>query len=186
MSRLERHNLMFVEEPVLPEYNDALGELAAATTVPIGVGQRMYSRWDFKSVVETGVVDIAQPAVSHAGGITEVCKIGTMAEAHDVLLMPKCSFGPISFAAAMHVQLALQNAVLQEQHDEFYSEANNDFFDYVENRGFFERDGGFMTIDNNPGLGITIDEAYVRQNDNRSIEWQGPTWHHEDGSIANW
>ncbi|NNC24999.1 galactonate dehydratase, partial [Salinisphaera sp. USBA-960] len=79
---------MFIEEPVLPEQNDALPDIAAHTTIPIATGERMYSRWDFKQVFENGAVDVIQPDLSHAGGITEVKKIAAMAEAYDVALAP--------------------------------------------------------------------------------------------------
>lgn len=186
LSRLERHDLMFVEEPILPEYNDDLPKLCASTSIPLATGQRMYSRWDFKRVLSEGSVAIVQPAVSHAGGITEVCKIGSMAEAHDTLLMPKCSVGPIAFASAMHVQMAVSNAVLQEQHDNFYAEQNNQFFNYIRNDGFFERTDGFMKISNRFGLGLDIDEEYLKEQAAKDAAWQGPVWHYEDGSVANW
>src|SRR5690606_18371931 len=66
---LEPYNLMFIEEPVLPENNEALREIANATSTPIATGERMYSRWGFKPLLQDGYVDILQPDVSHAGGI---------------------------------------------------------------------------------------------------------------------
>jgi galactonate dehydratase len=78
---LEPFHLMFIEEPVLPENNEALREIAKYTSTPIATGERMYSRWDFKRLLEDGIVDIIQPDLSHAGGISEVKKIAAMAEA---------------------------------------------------------------------------------------------------------
>lgn len=186
LSKLEKYDLMFVEEPVSPEYNDDLPELRASSSIPIATGQRMYSRWDFKNALVNDAVDIVQPSICHAGGISEIMKIGSMSESFNVSLMPKCPVGPIAFASGMHVQMALQNAVLQEQHDEFYTEQNNQFFNYLENESVFELTGGFMRIQENPGLGMEIDESYVEEQSKKSTEWRGPVWHHEDGSIANW
>jgi len=74
---LEPYDPMFIEEPVLPEHNDALPAIRQSTTTPIATGERMYSRWDFKEVFETDAVDLIQPDVSHAGGITELKKIAS-------------------------------------------------------------------------------------------------------------
>lgn len=186
LSALEDYNLVFVEEPVLPEYNNELPRLSASTAIPLATGQRMYSRWQFKNHLENGAIQIAQPAISHAGGITEVMKIGTIAEAYNVMLMPKCSVGPVAFAASMHVQMAAQNAVLQEQHDEFYAEQNNQFFNYIENEDLFTLSEGFLRIASEPGLGVEMDEDYIRQQSRKNTEWKGPVWHNEDGSVANW
>ncbi|MCC6804841.1 MAG: galactonate dehydratase, partial [Anaerolineae bacterium] len=96
---LEPYHLLFIEEPVLPENNEALRDIAQHTSTPIATGERMYSRWDFKPLLEAGYVDIIQPDLSHAGGISEVAKIAAMAEAYDVALAPHCPLGPISLAA---------------------------------------------------------------------------------------
>ena len=96
---LDPYKLMFVEEPVLSEHYEALKELAQVTTMPIALGERLYSRWDFKRILSEGYVDIIQPDASHAGGITETRKIAAMAEAYDVALALHCPLGPIALAA---------------------------------------------------------------------------------------
>ena len=108
---LEPYHLMFIEEPVLPENNEALREIAAHTSTPIATGERMYSRWDFKPLLQDGYVDILQPDVSHAGGISEVVKIAAMAEAYDVALAPHCPLGPIALASCLQVDAVAHNAL---------------------------------------------------------------------------
>ena len=76
---LEPYHLMFVEEPILPMHNESLRDIKRSTTIPIATGERMYSRWDFKTILAEGSVDIIQPDVSHAGGISEVVRIAAMA-----------------------------------------------------------------------------------------------------------
>lgn len=88
VAALEPYEPTFAEEPVLPEHNDALPEIAQHTTIPIATGERMFSRWDFKPLFEQGVVDLIQPDLSHAGGIAEVKKIASMAKAYDVAMAP--------------------------------------------------------------------------------------------------
>lgn len=184
LSKLDQYDLMFVEEPVHP--NADLQEITSAVNTSIATGQRIYSRWGFRPLLETGVVNIVQPSISHAGGISEIVSIGKMTEAYDVSIMPKCPVGPISFAAGMHVHMSVPNAILQEQHDEFYAEHNNQFFNYLENEDYFSLSDGFMTIGEEPGLGLKIDEKYVREQAKSNVNWKGPTWHYEDGSVANW
>ncbi|ABO67215.1 Probable galactonate dehydratase protein [Geobacillus thermodenitrificans NG80-2] len=111
---LEPYHPLFIEEPVLPEHNEALKEIAKHTTIPIATGERMFSRWDFKTILSEGYVDMIQPDLSHAGGITEVRKIAVMAEAYDVALAPHCPLGPIALAASLQVDAVSYNAFIQE------------------------------------------------------------------------
>ncbi|MBO9683417.1 MAG: galactonate dehydratase, partial [Flavisolibacter sp.] len=87
---LEPFRPMFIEEPVLPENNEALREIARHVSIPIATGERMFSRWHFKNLLIDGYADIIQPDLSHAGGITECKKIFSMAEAFDVAVAPHC------------------------------------------------------------------------------------------------
>lgn len=98
---LEPYRPMFLEEPVLPENNEALREIARHTATPIATGERLYTRWGFKRILLEGYVDILQPDPSHAGGILEVRKIAAMAEAFDVAVALHCPLGPIALAAAL-------------------------------------------------------------------------------------
>jgi galactonate dehydratase len=185
-SVLEPYGPLFVEEPVLPDQNDSLERLAPSIDVPIATGQRMYSRWDFKRVLGNGAVGIVQPDVSHAGGISEVKRIAAMAEAYDVDVMPKCPVGPISFAAGLQIDFGTPNAVLQEQNLEIHDREDNDRLRYLDDPSVFAYDDGSLAPPTGPGLGIEIDESYVRSQAEKEMRWQTPLWHHEDGSIAEW
>ncbi len=182
---LEPHEPMFVEEPVLPEHNDWLPELAASTTVPIATGERMYSRWDFKEVFESGAVDVIQPDLSHAGGITEVKKIAAMAEAYDVAVAPHCPLGPIALASCVQVDACSPNALIQEQSLDIHYNEERDVLDYLEDPSVFEYDEGYVELPTEPGLGIEIDEAHVRDVAG-DTDWHNPVWRHDDGSVAEW
>src|SRR5690349_4194571 len=96
LRELEPYKPLFVEEPVLPEQAEYYPRLAAASAIPLAAGERMYSRFEFKRVLEAGGLALLQPDLSHAGGITECLKIAAMAEAHDVALAPHCPLGPVA------------------------------------------------------------------------------------------
>jgi len=183
---LESYRPLFIEEPVLPENNEALREIARASQIPIATGERMFSRWDFKHLLSDGYVDIIQPDVSHAGGITECKKIASMAEAYDVALAPHCPLGPIALAACLQVDATCHNAFIQEQSLGIHYNQGNDLLDYVTDSSVFAYTDGYVAIPNGPGLGIEIDEAHVRKMAEVGHDWKNPLWRHADGSVAEW
>lgn len=186
MKALEPLKPMFIEEPVLAENLDALKNIAFATVTPIATGERMYSRWDFKKIFEEGFVDIIQPDLSHAGGITEVKKIASMAEAYDVALAPHCPLGPISFAAALQVDFNCVNAIIQESSIGIHYNEGTDLLDYIKNPEVFDVKDGYVARSEKPGLGIEIDEEKVREMAILGHDWKNPIWRNVDGSIAEW
>ncbi|NLA59119.1 MAG: galactonate dehydratase [Firmicutes bacterium] len=183
---LEPLHPMFIEEPVLPENNEALREIAQATTIPIATGERMYTRWGFKHLLALGYVDIIQPDFSHAGGILEVRKIAAMAEAYDVALAPHCPLGPIALAACLQVDACSLNAVIQEQSLGIHYNQGNDLLDYLKDPSVFQYDNGFAAIPEAPGLGIEVDEEKVRAAARIGHNWRNPVWRREDGTVAEW
>ncbi|SFD80673.1 galactonate dehydratase [Paenibacillus catalpae] len=183
---LEPYRPMFIEEPVLPENNEALKELTKHTSIPIATGERMFSRWDFKQLLSDGVVDIIQPDLSHAGGITECKKIASMAEAYDVALAPHCPLGPIALAACLQVDATAHNAFIQEQSLGIHYNQTGDLLDYMTDPTVFDYKDGHVTIPQGPGLGIEINEDYVRKMAEVGHNWRNPVWRHKDGSIAEW
>ncbi|MEM9349966.1 MAG: galactonate dehydratase [Pseudomonadota bacterium] len=183
---LEPYRLMFIEEPVLSENREALRDIVSHCSTPIALGERLYSRWDFKGVLADGYVDILQPDLSHAGGITECRKIATMAEAYDVALAPHCPLGPIALAACLQVDAVSHNAFIQEQSLGIHYNKSNDILDYLSNKDVFAYENGFVKIPDGPGLGVEIDEDYVKERAKEGHRWRNPVWRHEDGSVAEW
>jgi len=183
---LEQFHPMFIEEPVLPENNEALREIANNTSVPIATGERMFSRWHFKEILNRGYVDIIQPDLSHAGGITECKKIISMAEAYDVAAAPHCPLGPIALAACLQVDATCYNAFIQEQSLGIHYNMGNDLLDYITDKSVFSYQDGYVNIPSSPGLGISINEEYVREKAKEGHNWKNPVWRHGDGSIAEW
>ena len=176
---------MFVEEPVLPEHAHALAGLVASTTIPLACGERQYSRWDFRPLLEAGVA-VVQPDLSHAGGISETRRIGALAEVYGAGLAPHCPLGPISLAASLQVAFATPNFVIQEQSIGIHYNAGCDVLDYVADPALFEFVDGHARRPLGPGLGIEVDEAVVREAARRGHRWRSPIWRHSDGAFAEW
>ncbi len=183
---LEPYRPMFIEEPVLPENNEALAGVAKSTSIPIATGERMFSRWQFKNLLIDGYVDIIQPDLSHAGGITEVKKIISMAEAFDVAAAPHCPLGPIALAACLQVDATCYNAFIQEQSLGIHYNQGSDLLDYIVDKKVFAYKDGYVKIPDSPGLGIEVNEKHVRKMAKVGHNWRNPVWRHKDGSIAEW
>nr|WP_236970426.1 galactonate dehydratase [Membranihabitans marinus] len=177
---------MFIEEPVLSENNEALKAIYNYTSIPIATGERMFSRWDFKALLHSGHVDIIQPDLSHAGGISEVRRIAAMAEAYDVALAPHCPLGPISLAAALHIDFTCINAFIQESSIGIHYNQGCDLLDYVVNKEMFDVNEGYLTQPQGPGLGVIVDEDKVRSMATEGHQWANPVWRNKDGSFTEW
>jgi galactonate dehydratase len=177
---LEPYEPMFIEEPVTPEFEEAFPELAADTSIPVATGERLHTRFDFKRYFEAGGVDVAQPDVSHAGGITESKKIADAAAARDVALAPHCPIGPIALAASVQVMAVAPSALVQEQ--TIYHE---DWERYVEDPTPLRHEGGYLELPTGPGLGVEIDEETVRELDGENLDYSRPVYEYADGGVGD-
>lgn len=183
---IEPFDPMFYEELLLPGNSDALREVARNCAVPLATGERMFTRWDFKAVLEDGVVDIIQPDVSHTGGIWELRKIAAMAEAYDVAVAPHCPLGPITLASSLQIDLCTPNAFIQEQSTNVaYHTDDNAMFRYLKGDPF-NFNAGFVSRLEAPGLGIEVNEEAVREAAITGHRWRNPVFRLEDGSVAEW
>jgi galactonate dehydratase len=183
---LDEYRLMFIEEPVLPQNNEALREIARYTSTPIATGERMFSRWEFKNLLEDGYVDIIQPDLSHAGGISECKKIAAMAEAYDVAVAPHCPLGPIALSACVQLDACTPNAFIQEQSLGIHYNQGGDLLDYLKDASVFRYQDGFVDIMDAPGLGIEVDETAVVKAAQTPHNWKNPIWRSYDGTVAEW
>lgn len=182
---LEPLHPLFIEEPVVPENSHLIGNMVSSTTVPIATGERLYSRQEFLPVLQAGIA-VAQPDLSHAGGITEVRKIASLAEVFDVQLAPHCPLGPIALAACLQVGFATPNYLIQEQSIGIHYNEGADVLDYLLDASPLRFVDGYIERLTAPGLGIDIDEAAVRAADRGGHAWRSPNWRYPDGSLAEW
>lgn len=177
---------LFVEEPVVPQVADgALARVVASTVIPVAVGERLYSRADFLPPLQAGI-SVAQPDVSHAGGISELRRIAALAETFDAVVAPHCPLGPIALAASLQVAFATPNFLIQEHSIAMHYNQGADVLDYLLDPEVFQFVNGHVNRPRNPGLGIEVDEDAVRQAASASHDWRTPVWRHGDGSLAEW
>lgn len=176
---------LFAEEPVLPDQSHLLAPLAAATPVPIATGERLYGRADFLPALQAGVA-VAQPDLSHAGGITEVTRIAALAETFGAQLAPHCPLGPIALAASLQVAFCTPNFLIQEQSRGIHYNKDADLLSYLLDTEPFRFVDGHAVRTALPGLGVSIDERAVREADRAGHAWRNPVWRRADGSFAEW
>jgi galactonate dehydratase len=184
---LEPLGLLFIEEPLLSENLEGLSELAGLVSTPIALGERLYTRWEFKPVFERGIVDIIQPDLSHAGGILEVRKVAAMAEAYDVAVAPHCPLGPLALGACLQIAACTPNHAIQEiSLGIHYNTGGHDLLNFCTNREALTPVDGYLPIPLGAGLGINIDEPAVREADKDRHRWRNPVWRTSDGNFAEW
>ena len=186
LKELEPLKPLFVEEPVLVENLDAFADLHRRSNIPLATGERSFTRWGFKELLERGCADIIQPDLSHAGGIREVRRIAAMAETYDVALAPHCPLGPVALAACLQVDFASINACLQEQSIGMAYNKGQEIDSYLRDPAVFAYQNGYVPLLTSPGLGVDVDEEIVRRSQVPDLAWKNPVFHMEDGSVTEW
>lgn len=183
---LEPYNLMFIEEPVLPENWESFGQISSHVSTPIATGERLYSRWEFKRLFQQGVVDIIQPDVAMCGGILETRKICAMAECYDMAAAPHAPYGPIALAATLQVDACTPNVFIQEQSLGIHYNQGFDLLDFIKNKDIFEYRNGYVDLPKLPGLGLEMDVDKIEEIAAYGLKWTNPSWKNYDGTIAEW
>lgn len=167
---------LFVEEPCQPENVDAMARIARATTVPIATGERLFTTWGFRDVLEKGAASVLQPDLAHCGGISQGRKIAAMAEAYYAAFAPHNPLGPVNLAASVQLAATVPGFLAQEQ-----LHLGQGLL-----REPFEVVDGHLELPTAPGLGIELlpdDELAERVFDGA---WTLPVWHTADGAVAPW
>jgi galactonate dehydratase len=152
---LEEFRPFWYEEPVPPDNLEALSKVAAATSIPIATGERLYTKFGFRELLSSQAADVIQPDLCHAGGILEVKKIAAMAESWYVPIAPHNPNGPVGTAATVHLGACTPNFLLLE----YFCEDEDWLSEIVEEPIRFEK--GEILIPERPGLGIELKEAGV-------------------------
>jgi galactonate dehydratase len=178
MQALQAHRLFWLEEPTPPDDLESLARVReAGPTMDLATGERLYSKWEYVPLLERRLVDVIQPDLCHAGGISECKKIAALAEAYYVQVAPHSPQGPVSTAAAAHLALAIPNFLILE---------------YVRSAPYRDRvlkdpwqvAGGHMVVPDRPGLGVDLDEDALAASPPRSVGVPRGAWA-ADGSVAD-
>ncbi len=178
MEALAPHNLLWFEEPTQPDDLEALARVrAAGPKMDIATGERLYSKWDYVPLFEKRMVDVIQPDLCHAGGITEAKKIAAMAEAYYVQVAPHSPQGPVSTAAAAHLALAIPNFLILE----FVRSAP--YRDRVLREPWVVQNG-HLVVPERPGLGVDLDEDALAASPMRPVGIPRGAWA-ADGSVMD-
>ena len=178
MKALSPFGLFFLEESVQPDDLTGLERLRQADPpMDLAAGERLYSKWEFRSILEKRLLDVIQPDLCHAGGISEVKKIAAMAEAYYVQVAPHNPQGPISTAAAAHLGLATPNFLILEyvRQDPFRDQAMSQSWVV---------DGGCLYVPDEPGLGVELNEKALLDSPMRKLNFQVDCYA-SDGSIKD-
>ena len=176
IKELEPYQPMFIEEPCQPQNVDVLADIARMTHLPIATGERIFTKWGFREILEKGAASILQPDLCHAGGITEGRLIAGMAEAYYAVIAPHNPMGPISLASGLQLAASIPNFLVQEQ----VSLGDG----YLKKPFQLEKDGTVL-VPKGPGLGIELDENKIA--DKLGHDWKNPeTYDALDGSVVEW
>src|SRR5215217_1612185 len=170
---------MFVEEPVPQENVDALKLVSDHVPFPIATGERLLSRWEFRTIFEKQACAYIQPDGAHAGGISELKRIANMAEVYYIHIMPHCAIGPVALTACVHVDAAVPNFLIQEMvgPDRLLPEIVQVAWTIVD---------GHIELPTVPGLGIEVDEKEAAKMSAYTEELGGEHFYESDGSVADW
>jgi galactonate dehydratase len=176
IKELEQYQPFFVEEPCQAQNVDTMVDIARGTHLPIATGERIFTKWGFREILEKGAASIIQPDLCHAGGITEGRLIAGMAEAYYVPIAPHNPMGPISLAVGLNLAASIPNFLVQEQ----VSLGEG----YLKEPFKLQKDGTVL-IPKKPGLGVELDEALMK--DKIGHDWKNPeTYNALDGSVTDW
>jgi len=174
---LEPYEPWFYEEVVQPLNVEVMAEIGRQTCIPLATGERIFTKWGFREILEKRAAKIIQPDVCYAGGITELRLIAGMAEAYYIPLAPHNPQGPCSLAASLQIGACIPNLLGQERGDAEYTDLLAKPLPPVKN--------GYRPLLTGPGLGITIDEDKLRSQVGEPREYK-PAFDADDGSVVDW
>jgi galactonate dehydratase len=176
MKALEPYQPFFYEEPVQCQNVDIMADLARKTHIPIATGERIFTKWGFREILEKRAASILQPDVCYAGGITELRLIAGMAEAYYIPIAPHNPQGPCSLAASCQIAASIPNFLIQER-------GTNTYEDLL--KVPFKAENGYLPLPTGPGLGIEIDEDKLMAQVGEPREYPH-TYDRDDGSVVDW
>lgn len=180
--QLQPYFPMFIEEPVLPENIDSMLDITKSTYIPIATGERVFTTFGYREVIEKRAAQVLQPDICHCGGILQAFKIAAMGENYYCSIAPHNPLGPIALAACLQLDTCIPNFTAQE-HPTLEDGTDLGIGIFIDP---FTIKNGYINIPNKPGLGFEVNEDMIK-----SLEYDGRWMNpiniiHKDGSIAEW
>lgn len=175
---LEPFHPLFLEEVVQPDQHEALVRARRGINLPLATGERLLTRSEFLPLLKDGLIDVAQPDVCHAGGITELRKISALCETFGVAMAPHNPLGPVATMVNVHLALTTPNFLIQE-----VMRADVPWREEVFH-GIPEFADGHILPPQAPGIGIEINQIEASKHPFVSV--MPVQWFHKDGSVADW
>ena len=179
---LKPYDVLFIEEPAVPGNIEVFKRLKQSITIPLAAGERDRTIWEHIPYLHERVLDVLQPDACHTGGISQVKKIATLAEAYHVPIAPHCTATFLGIAASLHTVASIPFFLIHEF--------------YPQNAGFnmpgltrmpFELDkDGYIGLPPGPGLGVEVDEAKLIEESKKPQTYKWPGAKLKDGSIADY
>ena len=161
---LEPFKPSWIEEPVPPENLAALKKVAEKVSIPVATGERLHTRYDYRTLFELQAADIIQPDITQFGGLLETKKLAAWAEIYYVLVAPHNVGGPVSTAAALHFAASTPNFKIQEHFNDF-----TESWVKTAAPGNPEVVDGYFALPQGPGLGVKLNLDVVREHPQQRI-----------------
>jgi len=175
VDRLAQYKPLWIEEPLFPENIDALADLCRHSRVPLATGERLFTKWGFRELLEKRAAHIIQPDPIHCGGILETKKIAAMAEAHFVQIAPHCPYFQVALAASVQIAAGTPNFLIQE--------GGRLRGKWLVKKAL-EVERGYIKLPTRPGLGVELNTEAIKENPYHARVPEAYMTYREDGSIA--
>ena len=176
------YDVLFIEEPAVPGNVEVFKRLKEAIRIPLATGERDRTIWGVIPYLHERCIDILQPDVGHTGGISQVKKIATLAEAYSVPLAPHNTCSELGLTASLHAAVAIPHLLIHEGYVDGHIMPPG-----VARKNWELAPDGYATLPQGPGLGVEMDEgkiAEVNADPKRQYKWPSPT--KPDGSISDY
>jgi galactonate dehydratase len=175
---IKEYGIFFLEEPCLPENAKTMATVARECGIPVATGERLFTKWGFREILEEQAAVILQPDLAHCGGILEGRKIGAMAEVNYAAMAPHNPLSPVNMRASLHLDAVMPNFIIQEWVSDDPSWRDEILINPV------KVVNGYVDVPMEPGLGTDLNLEVCRAHPGTNAHL--PVLWHDDGSVADW
>jgi len=179
---LKPYDVLFIEEPAVPGNIEVFKRLKEAIPIPLATGERDRTIWEMIPYLQNRCIDVLQPDCCHTGGITQMKKIATLAEAFHVPIAPHCTASFLGISASLHVAASIPLLLIHE----FYPENTGFNPKSISNMLWKMDKDGYIDLPPGPGLGVEVNEKVLEQRSKEPQTYRWPGARLRDGSISDY